>query len=191
MRSFTGSVKQMKDNIKDYHLLLHPLEKVVAWRKSAERITWTDALGESFNKVKSIAGNPGILTLPKPLEKLVIFPDWSDEHQAGAAPLYVRRNDKILKVRNFGQRLRAMKRWAPCEGEAWIIRVSFENHSPWIEESSISTEVATDSYPYVLAFERLCRGKFSKSVRVAYFLSTLGSFNVNREYFNCQNPKPT
>ena len=28
MRSFTGSVKQMKDNIKDYHLLLHPLEKV-------------------------------------------------------------------------------------------------------------------------------------------------------------------
>ena len=25
MRSFTGSVKQMKDNIKDYHLLLHPL----------------------------------------------------------------------------------------------------------------------------------------------------------------------
>ena len=28
MRSFTGSVKQIKYNIKDYHLLLHPLEKV-------------------------------------------------------------------------------------------------------------------------------------------------------------------
>ena len=179
MRSFTGSVKQMKDNIKDYHLLLHPLEKVVAGRKSAERITWTETLRESFNKVKSVAGNPDILTLPKPLEKLVIFPDWSDEHQAGAAPLYVRRNDKLLKVRNFGQRLRALKRWAPCEGEAWIIRVGVENHSPWIEESSLSTEVATDSYPCVLAFQRLRRGKFSKSVRVAYFLSTLGSFNVN------------
>ena len=65
--------------------------------------------------------DPDILVLPKPTEKLVIFPDWSDERQAGAAPLYVRRRDKLLKVRNFGQRLRAMKRWAPCEGEAWII----------------------------------------------------------------------
>ena len=52
MRSFTGSVKQMKDNIKDYHLLLHPLERVVAGRKSAEKITWTDALRDAFNKVK-------------------------------------------------------------------------------------------------------------------------------------------
>ena len=78
----------------------------------------------------------------------------------------------------FGQRLRAMKRWAPCEGEAWMIRIGVENHSPWIEESSFVTEVATDSYPCVLAFNRLRRGLFSKSVRVAYFLSTLGSYRV-------------
>ena len=178
MRSFTGSVKQMKDNIKDYHLLLHPLERVVAGRKSAEKITWTDALRDAFNKVKKVAADPDILVLPRPTEKLVIYPDWSDEHQAGAAPLYVRRNDKLLKVRNFGQRLRAMKRWAPCEGEAWMIRIGVENHSPWIEESSSITEVATDSYPCVLAFKRLRRGLFSKSVRVAYFLSTLGSYRV-------------
>ena len=178
MRSFTGSVKQMKDNLKNYHLLLHPLEKVVAGRKSAERITWTDSLREAFTKVQKFASNPDILALPKPSEKLIIFPDWSDEHQAGAAPLYVKRDSKLLKVRNFGQRLRAMKRWAPCEGEAWIIRTGVENHSPWIEESSVITEVATDNYPCVLAFKRLRRGLFSKSVRVAYFLSTLGSFRV-------------
>ena len=179
MRSFTGSVKQMKDNIKDYHLLLHPLEKVVAGKKSAERITWTDALRDAFKKTQKVAGDPDILVLPKPSEKLIIFPDWSDEHQAGGAPLYVKRDSKLLKVRNFGQRLRAMKRWSPCEGEAWIIRTGVENHSPWIEESSVSTEVATDNYPCVLAFKRLRRGLFSKSVRVAYFLSTLGSYRVN------------
>ena len=179
MRSFVGSVKQMKDNIKNYHLLLHPLERVVAGRKSAEKITWTEALRDAFKKVKNVVTDPDILVLPRPTEKLVIYPDWSDEHQAGAAPLYVRRNDKLLKVRNFGQRLRAMKRWAPCEGEAWIIRIGVENHSPWIEESSCITEVATDSYPCVLAFRRLRRGQFSKSVRVAYFLSTLGSYKVD------------
>ena len=164
MRSFTGSVKQMKDNIKDYHLLLHPLEKVVAGRKSAERITWTDALRDAFKKTQKVAADLDILVLPKPSDKLVIFPDWSDEHQAGGAPLYVRRASKLLKVRNFGQRLRAMKRWAPCEGEAWIIRTGVENHRPWIEESSVSTEVASDNYLCVLAFKRLRRGLFSKSV---------------------------
>ena len=117
--------------------------------------------------------------MPKPTENLVIYPDWSDEHQAGAAPLYVMRNNKLLKVRNFGQRLRAMKRWAPCEGEAWMIRTGVENHSPWIEESVFSTEVATDSYLCVLAFIKLRSGQFSKSVRVAYFLSTLGSYKVD------------
>ena len=50
MRSFVGSVKQMKDNIKNYHLLLHPLEKVAAGRKSAEKITWTEALRDAFEK---------------------------------------------------------------------------------------------------------------------------------------------
>ena len=179
MRSFTGSVKQMKDNIKNYHLLLHPLEKVAAGRSSAERITWTDSLREAFKNIQKIASNPDILALPKPSEKLIIYPDWSDEHQAGGAPLYVRRGKQLLKVRNFGQRLKAMKRWAPCEGEAWIIRTGVENHGPWIAESSYTTEVATDNFPCVLAFKRLRRGQFSKSVRVAYFLSTLGSFRVN------------
>ena len=134
---------------------------------------------EAFTKTQKVAADPDILVLPKPSEKLIIYPDWSDKHQAGGAPLYVRRDSKLLKVRNFGQRLRAMKRWAPCEGEAWIIRTGVENHSPWIEESSVTTEVATDNYPCVLAFKRLRRGLFSKSVRVAYFLSTLGSYRVN------------
>ena len=45
----------------------------------------------------------------------------------------------MLKVRNFGQRLKALKRWALCEGEAWIIRTGVENHGPWIEESAQTT----------------------------------------------------
>ena len=55
-----------------------------------------------------------------------------------------------------------------------MIRIGVENHSPWIEESSS----ATDSYLFVLAFKRLRRGLFSKSVRVVYFLSTLSSYRV-------------
>ena len=76
---------------------------MVAGRKSAERITWTDALRDAFKKTQKVAGDLDILVLPKPSENLIIFPDWSDEHQAGGAPLYVKRDSKLLKVRNFGQ----------------------------------------------------------------------------------------
>ena len=183
MRSFTGSVKQMKDSLPNYHLLLHPLEKASAGLKSADRIVWTESLREAFDKVKKAAVNPEILTLPKPGEKLLIFPDWSDIHQAGAAPLYVRRSGKILKVRNFGQRLNTVKRWSPCEGESWIARIGVEAHSPWIWEAlPARTELNCDNMPSVLAARRLQRGEFSRSVRVTYFLSALAAFPVDVVY---------
>ena len=146
MRSFTGSVKQMKDSLHNYHVLLHPLEKACAGLKSPDRIVWNDALRSAFNEVKKAASNPEILALPLPGEKLVMYPDWSDIHQAGGAPLYVKRGDKLLKVRNFGQRLNTVKRWAPCEGESWIIRTGIEAHSPWIWEALPSrTEINCDN----------------------------------------------
>ena len=183
MRSFTGSVKQMKDSLLDYQILIHPLEKACAGSKSPDRIVWTDALRSSFDKVKKAASNPDILTLPQPGEKLIMFPDWSDTHQAGGAPLYVKRGDKLLKVRNFGQRLNTVKRWAPCEGESWIIRTGIEAHSPWIWEALPSrTEINCDNMPSVLAARRLQRGEFSKSVRVTYFLSTLAAYPVDVVY---------
>ena len=79
----------MKDNLPQYHLLLQPLEKASAGLKSAERTTWTETLIGAFDLVKTATAKPEILTLPKQGEKLFIFPDWSDIHQAGAAPLFV------------------------------------------------------------------------------------------------------
>ena len=183
MRSFTGSVKQMKDNLPNYHLLLHPLEKASAGLKSIDRITWSDSLRGAFDLVKKTASNPEALTLPKPGEKLAIFPDWSDIHQAGGAPLYVKRDGKLLKVRNFGQRLNSVKRWAPCEGESWIARMAVEAHAPWIWEAlPARTELNCDNMPSVLAAKRLQRGEFSRSVRVTYFLSTLAAYPVDVVY---------
>ena len=112
----------------------------------------------SFNKVKKAASDPETLTLPQPGEKLFIFPDWSDMHQAGGAPLFVKRSGKLLKVRNFG-------------------------HAPWIWEALPSrTEINCDNMPSVLAAKRLQRGEFSKSVRVTYFLSTLAAYPVDIVY---------
>ena len=118
MRSFLGGCKQMKDNIPNYSELFRPLEKIIGGRKSGERIVWTDCLRAAFENVQKATKSPDILALAKPGEKLFIFPDWSDENQSGGGPLYVKREGKWKKVRNFSQRLRTAKRWSPCEGEA-------------------------------------------------------------------------
>ena len=178
MRSFLGGAKQMKENIPHYSDLFHPLEKTTAGRKSAERILWNEELRVAFKKVQDAVGNPDHLALARPQEKLYIFPDWSDEKQSGGAPMYVHRDGKWLKVRNFTQRLKAARKWSPCEGEAWMIRVAVENHGPWICQSGVAAEVNTDSSACVLSFQRLRRGQFSRSVRVAFLLSTLAEFNV-------------
>ena len=178
MRSFLGGVKQMKENLPNYSELFNPLEKTTAGRKSAERIAWNEDLRLAFQKVQKAVENPDNLALARPGEKLFIYPDWSDENQSGGAPMYIYRDQKWLKVRNFTQRLKAVKKWSPCEGEAWIIRVSVENHGPWICQSGVAAEINTDSSACVLSFQRLRRGQFSRSVRVAFLLSTLAEFNV-------------
>ena len=173
LRGFNGSVKQMKDNLPEYYLLLQPLECATAGRKSADRIVWTSQLREQFKKVQEAAARPDVLAMVRPGDKTIMFPDYSYDHQAGGAPLYVRRDGKLLKVRNFGARLKTKKRWPPCEGEAWIIRVGVENHSPWIWDSGEKCEIATDNMPCVLSYRRLIRGDFSSSVRIAYYLSAI------------------
>ena len=178
MRSFLGGAKQMKENLPNYSELFHPLEKITSGRKSGEKIIWNENLRDAFTKVQKAVKNPDNLTLAKPHEKLFIYPDWSDEAQSGGAPMYVYRDEKWLKVRNFTQRLKAARKWSPCEGEAWMIRVAVENHGPWINQSGVAAEVNTDSAACVLSFQRLRRGQFSRSVRVAFLLSTLAEFNV-------------
>ena len=199
LRGFNGAVKQMKDNLPQYYLLLQPLEKVTSGKKSAERIVWTEELRSQFKKVQEAAAKPDILAMIRPGEKTVMYPDYSFDNQAGGAPLYVRRDGKLLKVRNFGARLKTKKRWPPCEGEAWTIKIGLENHSPWIWESGEKCEVATDNMPCVLAYRRLIRGNFSNSVRVAYYLSTIAqipSYIVHKPGlnhpgdFDSRNPIP-
>ena len=101
MRSFLGGAKQMKENLRNYSELFHPLEKTTSGRKSAEKIVWNEDLRLSFLKVQEAVKNPDYLALAKPNEKLYIYPDWSDESQSGGAPMYVKREGKWLKVRNF------------------------------------------------------------------------------------------
>ena len=48
LRSFLGAIKQLSACIKDYAILLSPLEKVAAGKNSSEVIVWNDELQRHF-----------------------------------------------------------------------------------------------------------------------------------------------
>ena len=66
----------MKENLRNYSELFHPLEKTTSGRKSAEKIVWNEDLRLSFLKVQEAVKNPDYLALAKPNEKLYIYPDY-------------------------------------------------------------------------------------------------------------------
>ena len=72
--------------------------------------------------------------------------------------------------------------WLPCEVEALSIAAAFKYFSPFIIQSLFPTTVLTESKPCVQAIDKLCRGEFSASPRVASFLTTVSRYQVNLQY---------
>ena len=52
LRSWLGSFKQLTDCIENYAVILGPLEDVVAGRASADCVTWSEGLLETFKKAQ-------------------------------------------------------------------------------------------------------------------------------------------
>ena len=54
-----------------------------------------------------------------------------------------------------------------------------KHFSPYLIQSSKRACILTDSKPCVQAYEKLCRGQFSASPRVATFLSTVSQYQAS------------
>ena len=111
------------------------------------------------------------ITLPQAADQLWIVTDASVKAVGLAATLYVMRHGKLHLSGHFSAWLRSHQRtWLPCELEALAIAASVKHFSPYIIQSHKPVCVLTDSKPCVEAAEKLCRGEFSASPRVATFL---------------------
>ena len=72
-------------------------ERTTAGKKSVDSIVWTIKLRLQFKKVHDATARPDILAMVRPGDKTIIFTDDSYDHPAGGAPLYVRRDGKLLR----------------------------------------------------------------------------------------------
>ena len=184
LRSFIGSLKQLTECIKDYAILLNPLEVAVAGKASAERILWTQDLSDNFKRAKAALDNIETIFVAKPSDKLDVFTDFSESAKAvGGRLMITRKNDegstRTLLGGHFSCKLNLhQKNWLPCEGEALGVRLLAKHFSPIIMENAGTTTIHTDNLPTVHAWKRMKTGAFSTSARVASFLTGLSALRV-------------
>ena len=179
MRSFLGAYKDIARAIPRCTSILSPLEDAIKGMTGEQKISWTDALNNSFAKAKEGLKSPSALVIPKRTDQLLITTDASPLNQGLAATLFVLKDRKRFPAEYFSFKLKGHQLgWLPCEKEALAITTAVNHFSPFIKESTLKTQVQTDSRPCVQALEKLRRGLFSASARVSTFLSTLSAFNV-------------
>ena len=188
LRGFLGAYKQVSECIKDYAVILSPLEKECAGKDSKSRISWTEDLLSAFNRAKESVKNPKSIIIPRPDDILHLHPDFSQEANAVGGPLYIERREgnKITKLLggHFSVKLREHQtRWLPCEGEALAVKLIVNHFSNYIREAKHPTIVNTDNQPIVAAYNRLKQGEFSNSSRIASFLTSLCIYNIEIRYF--------
>ena len=81
--------------------------------------------------------------------------------------MYVTRNSKILLVGFFSAKLRYHRiTWLPFEIEALRIATSIQHSSPYIIQSKLLECIIKDSKPCVQAVDKVCRGEYSRNLRV-------------------------
>ena len=179
LRSYIGSYKFLSKVMRNYSDILSPLEEAVAGKKSSDKISWTESLTNSFRYSQEQLSQAKTITLPRRDDQLQIITDASLSKRGIASTLYIIRQGKPLLAGFFNSKLRPHQiNWLPCEYEALCIGASAKYFGQNIINSNHQTVILTDSMPCIQAYEKLCRGQFSSSSRVATFLSTVSRYHV-------------
>ena len=121
--------------------------------------------------------------IPKPNDHLETYSDYSEEHKAIGGRMLIKRKTpsgtETLNGGYFSVRLSDLQsKWLPCEGEALGIKLVLEHFSPYLRENENMTTHYTDSLPCVQAYRRSKLGAFSNSARIATYLTSISSLNV-------------
>ena len=184
LRSWIGSYKQLSACIRNYSVPLSRLEKLTGSDKaSASKIQWTPELENDFDTAKQMIKKLEEIYTPRPDDRLQTYSDFSAEKNAVGGKLVIIRKIENKEVRLnggfFSARLNKFQtRWLPCEGESLGCKLVLEHFKHYIRENNHTVIHFTDSLPCVQAFRRARMGAFSASARIATFLTTISSLNV-------------
>ena len=184
LRGFLGAFKQVSPCIKNYAIILAPLEKIAAGKNSAEAITWTDTLRTAFEESKQALKSIETYHTPCPEDVIHTYSDWSQTHGAVGGRMEIIRtleDGTCNKLHGgfFSARVSSWQsRWLPCEGEALAAKSVLQHFKPQLQNSNNTVIHHTDSLPVCQAWQRSKTGAFSTSARIAAFLTEISTSNV-------------
>ena len=182
LRSFIGAYKVFNRVIRQSSGFLSELDSLTSGSKQKQdKIIWTDHLIHVFKTAQNALRGATKIRLPTPTDQLIITHDGS---QLGIGSiLFVKRNDSVMIGGYFSAKLKSHHtRWLPCEVEALSITASVTHFGPYLRESTTTSQILTDSRPCVQAWNKMSRGQFSTSARVASFFSVLSQFNIELQH---------
>ena len=162
-------VGRLKSFIGAYKVLARVIPQFSALLVSREDYLRSDNLLPFFHDAQSALPASPSISLPRPDDQLWIITDGAVKNPGIGATLYVTRNNKLQLAGFFSAKLRGRQiTRLPCE-----IEPATKHFSPYIIQSKTPACILTDSKSCVQSFEKLCRGEFSSSPRVAALLSTV------------------
>ena len=185
LRSWLGASKQLSAGLKDYAKVFKPLELIVAGKTSSEKIVWTEDSKQCFAKAKLLLSTMEDIYYPLPSDQIRTYSDYSTDAMAIGGRMEFTRHledgsTKTYHAGFFSVCLNStQQKWLPCEAECLGVKLVLEHFAPIFRESNHQVTHFCDSLPTVLAFQKLKQGKFSSSPRIAAFLTSVNSFNVN------------
>ena len=208
MRTYMGVYKTFFPAMKRLSNLMDPFDKLCGGRKSKETLEWTDELDKHFKDTQRIAQTDiEKLALPHPNEQLFVVPDAASRPPGIGFILFVNR-DPPEPVMFVNWKLPdSHLSWSPCELEGFGASVAVAKCSFYILRSTKPTLVFPDNKQVIQAFNKLKKGRFSTSQRLATFsnnmqkypiqmqhgsgkmLQNLGSDYISRNITECANDK--
>ena len=190
MRSFIGAYKTFNKVVKRCTSYLSSLEEMIVGKQKQDGLQWSDSASSAFKSAQLALENTPSISLPRPTDELLIVHDGSNIGIGSI--MFVKRDDELSLGSYFSAKLKVHhQKWLPCEIEALSITASINHFSPLLRESRNVTQILTDSRPCVQSWNKMLRGEFSTSARVATFLSTLAQYNVELQHLKGSSNLPS
>ena len=117
-----------------------------------------EELSKDFKTAKEALTNVDTVFIPKPIDKLDVFTDYSEDHKVVGGRMTITRSEKGQPDRkllggHFSCKLNNhQKNWIPCECEAAGAKLVAKYFTPFIRGSKNLTTIFTDNLPTVHAW---------------------------------------
>ena len=180
LKSYLGAYKFLSRVIRNYAILLNPLESMINGKPSpSTKLEWSTANLQLFKKAQEALKDAKSIALPRQEDVLQIVTDAAVTPTAVGAVMYVVRDGKPLLGGFYNAKLPLFqRRWLPCELEGVAIGAAINHFAPYFQQSIHRPQIFTDSKPCIQAVEKFRRGAFSASARLCTFLSAVSRWSA-------------